>query len=394
MTSTHTPRLEWASRLEDRINDAVHMRNRPLNSSQALAINSAAPPVAGSQPNTSAFASLHYRDLLHAAHTAKLRQSSIGLDIAEIRGYSSLGVDEVARRWLRENHFRASTAPLPAMVIPVWSLEGMVAYHQLRPDAPAPGRDDRPIKYPVPRKQRFRIDVHPQMLSLVMDPSIPLTVTEGILKADALVSQGEAAVGLQGCWGWMQDARPLDDWRSLPLAERDVSVIFDSDVGTNLNVRMAATRLYELLGELGAHPEIKAIPQAAGSPKVGIDDFLYAGGKLSELEPLPSPDPTVMQRAQDILREDFTGATLDVALAILREADTQSSFAPVISDDRLARASGRSVATVKYAKARLRDHDLFRVYLKRLSKEEWISAYGLNVSQLMQPEDRNEEQDS
>jgi hypothetical protein len=392
MTSTHTPRLESTSRLEERINDAVHTQNMVLNSSQTLAMHSAAPSVARSQPNTRASVSSQQWNLnLHPAHLQKLRQSSIALEIAETRGYTSLGVDEVARGWLRENHFRASTALLPAMVIPVWSLEGEVAYHQLRPDAPALDRANKPIKYPVARKQQFRLDVHPEVLSLVMDGSIPLTVTESILKADALVSQGESAIGLLGCWGWMQDGRPLDDWWRLPLAGREVSVIFDSDVCTNQNVGMAATRLCELFGELGAHPEIKAIPQAPSGPKVGIDDFLYAGGKLSELEPLRSPDPTVIRTAENILRRDLAGATLDVALAVLREAETQSSFAPVISDDRLARASRRSVARVKYAKARLKDHGLFRVYVKRLSKE-WISAYGLNVSQLLRPEDRNEDE--
>jgi hypothetical protein len=365
-----------------------------LNSSQTLAIHPAAPPVAGSQPNPSAFASRDYGDRLHAAHAAKLRQSSVGPEIAEIRGYSSLGFDEISRRWLRENHFRASTAPLPAMAIPVWSLEGLVAYYQLRPDAPALDRDDRPIKYPVPREQRFRIDVHPEVLSLVMDPSIPLTVTEGILKADALVSRGEPAIGLLGCWGWMQDRRPLDDWWRLPLAGRQVSIIFDSDVCTNQNVQTAAVRLCELLRDLSAHPEIKVIPQDSSGPKVGIDDFLYARGKLSELEPLPSPGPTVMQTAENILRRDLTGATLDVALAVLKEVEIQSPLDPIITNARLAQASTRSEAAVKYAKARLKNHGLFRVYVKRIGGgEEWLSAYGLNLSQLMQLEDWNEDED-
>jgi hypothetical protein len=389
MTPTDTTRLEGIPRRSERINDPGHTRNKVLDTTQILN-HSVTPSVAGSEPNKSASGSSQHWDLLlHPAHAKRLRQSSVGLEIAETRGYSSLGVNEKARRWLREHRFKSSTAPLPAMVIPVWSLEGVVVYHQLRPDVPALDRDDRPIKYPVPRGQRFRIDVHPEVLSLVMDRSIPLTVTEGILKADALVSRGEPALGLFGCWGWMQDDRPLDDWRSLPLAAREVSVIFDSDVCTNQNVRMAAVRLCQLLEDLSAHPRIIAIPQAAGSPKVGIDDFLFAGGELSELETLLPPDPTALQTAKEVVRRDFTGATLDVALAILREAETQLSFAPVVTNARLARASNRSEAAVKSAKARLKDHGLFDVYVKRIAGE-WLSTYGFNTSFLVRQEHQKE----
>jgi Domain of unknown function (DUF3854) len=46
------------------------------------------------------------------------------------------------------------------------------------------------------------LDVHPFCRESLKDPGVPLFVTEGIKKSDALVSRGLCAVALIGVWNW------------------------------------------------------------------------------------------------------------------------------------------------------------------------------------------------
>jgi hypothetical protein len=70
-----------------------------------------------------------------------------------------------------------------------------------KPDSPRSPRG-KPIKYEYPQGRGAILDVHPRMAKVLPDPAVRLFVTEGVKKADALVSQGEAAIALQGVYGW------------------------------------------------------------------------------------------------------------------------------------------------------------------------------------------------
>ena len=68
------------------------------------------------------------------------------------------------------------------------------------------------------------------------DPPVPLWISEGIRKADALVSRGMCAVALLGVWSWRgRNGRggltALAEWEYVALnGDRRVHIVFDSDI--------------------------------------------------------------------------------------------------------------------------------------------------------------------
>lgn len=110
------------------------------------------------------------------------------------------------------------------------------------------------------------------------DPRLPLWITEGSKKADALASQGACALSLTGVWGFkgkneLGGVVFLSDWDYIALGERTVYLAFDSDATTKRPVRQALERLTEHLCRHGAHVLTVNLPQQ-GEAKVGIDDYL------------------------------------------------------------------------------------------------------------------------
>jgi Domain of unknown function (DUF3854) len=97
------------------------------------------------------------------------------------------------------------------------------------------------------------LDVHPFVREMLGDPAVPLLLTEGVKKGDALVSRGLCAVTLLGVWnrrGRNQDGglTALADWDYIALNDqRPVSIIYDSDVMCNPAVYKALVRLKAFL---------------------------------------------------------------------------------------------------------------------------------------------------
>ena len=111
---------------------------------------------------------------------------------------------------------------------------------------------------------------------------MPLWVTEGIKKGDALTSRGLYAITLSGVWNWKSQGDPLPDWDHVVLRGRTVYIAFDADAAANYQVAQAMHDLgYFLKGE-GADVRYVVCP---GDPndKTGVDDFLAAGGTVEDL---------------------------------------------------------------------------------------------------------------
>ncbi len=92
------------------------------------------------------------------------------------------------------------------------------------------------------------LDVHPFARKWLGDPSVPLFVTEGVKKGDALASRGLCAVALLGVWNWRGANErggkvALPEWESIALNDRQVYVVFDSDVMAKPQVHGALARL-------------------------------------------------------------------------------------------------------------------------------------------------------
>jgi hypothetical protein len=187
----------------------------------------------------------HHRDLLTT--------SCIAPNVIAARGYFSVTRKSEAQKL----GFTAEQSNVPALVLPVWSVQGTIALHQLRPDEPRRNREGKPIKYETPRGAHMAIDVPPAVHPYLGDPSKPLFITEGIRKTDALVSAGLYAIGLLGVYNWrgrndVGGLTALADWEAIALNGRLVYIVFDSDVMTKPQVYGALRRLKTFLEQRGA----------------------------------------------------------------------------------------------------------------------------------------------
>ncbi len=173
--------------------------------------------------------------------------SSISPKVMEARGYRTAETKSELERL----GFSGAQRNVPGLLIPVCSPAGEVAMWQLRPDQPRT-KNGKPVKYETPAGSRMALDVHPFARDRLGDPSVPLFVTEGIKKGDALVSRGLCAVALIGVWNWRgTNAKggkvALPEWECVALNGRRVYVVFDSDVMVKREVHAALARLKAFL---------------------------------------------------------------------------------------------------------------------------------------------------
>ncbi len=91
------------------------------------------------------------------------------------------------------------------------------------------------------------------------------------------------AAGIGGLWNWLTKGEPIDDLELIEWVGRKVVVIPDSDVFQRQDLLKAVYALGRELRERGASVTVAEIPQP-GRKKVGLDDYLVAGGRVENLE--------------------------------------------------------------------------------------------------------------
>jgi putative DNA primase/helicase len=110
-----------------------------------------------------------------------------------------------------------------------------------------------------------------------------LHVVEGEKKTLAAHQAGLNTVGIGGLWNWLQDRRPIDDVNSISWDGREVTIIPDSDAFNRPDLFRAVYALGRELQSQGASVYVAQIPQP-GAAKMGLDDFIVAGGAIDRLE--------------------------------------------------------------------------------------------------------------
>src|SRR3954447_7646440 len=182
--------------------------------------------------------------------------SAISPDVIAERGYRTAIKRSQLRRLLPEWQRRA-----PALWIPTHSPDGVPTSAQIRPDTPRKDRKGKPIKYESPGSGRCILDVHPRNMAAVKDASVPLWITEGVKKGDALTTHGACAISLTGVWNWMRrEEGALPCWGHVALKGRTVYVAFDSDVLLKPGVQLALERLTQMLESREAHVMVTYLP--------------------------------------------------------------------------------------------------------------------------------------
>jgi hypothetical protein len=185
---------------------------------------------------------------------------------------------------------------VPGLLLPVHGTDGTKPLHLYRPNnpriiQPKRGSSDDPkiLKYEFPKGAKMRLDCSPSCRAVLGNPQIPLWITEGQKKDDALASYGTCAVALLGVWNFkgkndLGGVTFLADFDHIALNGRDVRIVFDSDVMSKGGVRLALERLTEHLRRKGASVRAVYLPSENGH-KVGVDDFLRKHS-FEELEAL------------------------------------------------------------------------------------------------------------
>ena len=176
------------------------------------------------------------------------------------------------------------------LLIPLYTTEGKGAQTYIakedrsvplmvyRPDTPEIDAEGRERKYLYPGGQRTRLDCHPRCFPMLSDPTKPLWITEGQKKGDSLVTRGQCSLALLGVWNWRGrndkgGTMALPDWQSVALNNRDIRIVFDSDVVEKPQVRQALEALAQFLSAKQATVHVAYLPSAVGA-MVGVDDFL------------------------------------------------------------------------------------------------------------------------
>jgi hypothetical protein len=240
---------------------------------------------------------------LTTAHYTMLAQESGIIDevIAE-RGYRSIDGASGYTELKALGFSKPQATPSTGLLLPLHTTDGQQPLMIYRPDQPQPDSNGRLKKYLLPKGAGVRLDCPPRCQPSLADPTIPLWLTEGQKKADALASHGAVALCLLGVWNFkgknaVGGITLLADWDYVALNGREVRLVFDSDVVTLLSVRKALERLTEHLSRKGAAVRMVYLPAVAGK-KVGVDDYLVAGHTLQDLEALieaprlqPQPAP-------------------------------------------------------------------------------------------------------
>jgi hypothetical protein len=226
-------------------------------------------------------------------HKRLVADSAIAEDVAAERGYHSIE----SKRELEQLGFGRSQQIVPTLVIPIRGVvPGEEPWFTHRPDQPRI-KDGRARKYEIPTGRKMSLDVHPRARRHLADPALPLFITEGSRKADALISAGAGpVVGVIGVWNWRgrnadDGLALLPDWEWVALKERrQVYVVYDSDVMLKEPVHRAMGRMGAALRRMGASVAYCYLPAGGGGVKQGADDFLAAGATLEDVVSLAAPD--------------------------------------------------------------------------------------------------------
>jgi Domain of unknown function (DUF3854) len=177
-----------------------------------------------------------------------LEESGISQKVVEARGYRTVET----KSELKSLGFSERQCNKPGLLIPVYSPTGDIATYQFRPDKPRIDKNGKSVKYETPSGSRMVLDVHPFAREMLGNPSVPLFITEGIKKGDALVSRKLCAVALLGVWAWRGrnddgGLTALAEWDYVALNDREVYIVFDSDVMLKPQVHKAMVRLKAFL---------------------------------------------------------------------------------------------------------------------------------------------------
>jgi hypothetical protein len=311
-------------------------------------------------------------------HRAQLVASGIDPSVIAERGYFSATTIAELKRY----GFGEVQCNVPALGIPIYGPDGKVVLYQSKPDAPRiASKTGKPIKYETPSKARMALDIPPRVRCAAADPTTPMLLTEGVKKGDSAVSNGFSfVVALLGVWNWLGTN---DDGGKVALAEfdqialnnRQVDLVFDSDVMTKRAVYAALRRIAGFLQYKGARVRFVYLPAGSNGEKVGLDDYLTAGHTKDDVLAL-AEDELRPPPADERDGERIVGAYKETAGGIVHLRDTRegrvesplTNFAARIVGN-VAEDDGAEIRRILEVRATLKG----RTLTARLTPEKFVA---------------------
>lgn len=186
------------------------------------------------------------------------------------------------------SELHASFPPLAAIEMPTFNLQGKrsptLRVRFVDPDTSELGFG----KYATLRGGQIQVYFPPLLRKpktwskIAKDTTQDLLITEGEKKAASSTRAGFPCLGLQGvdCFTDPMTGKLHDDLAQIDWHGRKAFITYDSDVTDKKEVRAAMRRLAGLLFREGAEVYGVRLPGADGE-KVGLDDYLVAGGDLA-----------------------------------------------------------------------------------------------------------------
>lgn len=178
---------------------------------------------------------------------------------------------------------------VPALVVPMWGVDGLVSSYQIKPDNPRLNKKGKVVKYESLPSRPAVIDVPPCMHRLIDDPEEAIWITEGVKKVDSAAVRGLCCIGLMGVWNFRGENHKggsveLSDWGRIAIKGRIFYIAFDSDLVEKRPVLQAMRVLAAMLRRRGAKDVRPIVIPAKGTDKIGLDDFFRSGGTPTDLK--------------------------------------------------------------------------------------------------------------
>src|SRR5262249_24158751 len=219
-------------------------------------------------------------------HLEDLRKSNLTDEMIQLMGVSSVPPAEITR--LSQNLKDVESL----LEFPYPYVEPPFSRYKKFP-TPADGS-----KYFQPAETRNHLYILPPVKEYLSDPSIKLCGIEGEKKTALGVQMGLRAFGVSGVWCWLKkdSADLIDDFNSIALVNREIELIFDSDVWIREDLQRALSAFGRTLESKGAKVSLVVIAGSNGT-KNGIDDYVLLHGveSFANLDRINLRNPAMRQ---------------------------------------------------------------------------------------------------
>ncbi len=239
--------------------------------------------------------------------SAKLADS--GLDTADAKALGITAMDAKAFTKLRDG-VGAKWDVACGIKLQYWSLDGKATpfwrYRYLEDPRPAgfaqaAGKAPRYLQPPKTPCEAYFPPINGVVWAdLARDPTQPVCITEGELKAACATKLGIHTIGLGGVYSFMSSSQGvafLPALKSVAWGGREVFIVYDSDSVQNPMVSAAQLKLAQQLLQYGAAVSIATIPSRTDGGKQGLDDYLVAYGKTRFLDEVLS-DAAILEQSE------------------------------------------------------------------------------------------------